>query len=351
MGNSGCDSKGCKNVSALSDSCSLPTISVVVPVYNGEQTVATCIESLLEQTYPTERYEVIVVENGSTDATSDVISRYPVSLLHSPVRGPAAARNLGLSQSQADIVAFTDADCVAHPRWLAELARLYVDDPDVAGVGGAILAYTHSERTAVERFLDEHPPLINWVSSADQYLPHLLTANASYRRPFLYRAGGFNPHHLAADDVDLSWRLQVEFGAKLAYAPKAVVYHHHRATQGGLARMYRRTGFVEILLDTMFWDAPGFRRRRGYHLRRLFEQSARLPLYLMAAVIRRVRLARGAITPYEAMVPLLALLRESSNIYGKLEGLWATRFMSDAEQALALEPGRMIGRLFSSHKE
>ena len=338
-------------MSVASDGGSLPTVSVVVPVYNGEGTVAACIESLLGQAYPADRYEVIVVENGSTDATSEVVSRYPVRLLHSPVRGPAAARNLGMCQSQADIVAFTDADCIAHPRWLLELSRLYAIDPDVAGVGGAILAYAHCERTDVERFLDEHPPLINWVSSADQYLPHLLTANASYRRALLHRVGGFNPYHLAADDVDLSWRLQVELGARLAYAPKAVVYHHHRATRAGLARMYRRTGFVEVLLDTMFWDAPGFRRRRGYHLRRLVGQCTRLPMYLAAAGVRRVRLARGEITPYKAAVPLLAFLRESSNIRGKLEGLWATRLMTDAEPALNLETGRMIGRLFSAQKE
>ena len=333
------------------DGDALPTVSVVVPVYNGAHTVAACVESLLEQTYPKGRYEVIIVENGSTDATSDVVARYPVRLLHSPVRGPAAARNLGYCQSQADIVAFTDADCIAHPRWLLELTRLYVDDPEVVGVGGAILAYAHDERTEVERFLDEHPPLINWVSSADQYLPHLLTANASYRRALLHRIGGFNPYHLAADDVDLSWRLQVELGVKLAYAPKAVVYHHHRATWEGLARMYRRTGFVEVLLDTMFWDAPGFKRRRGYHLRRLMGQCSRLPLYLAAAGLRRLRLARGEITPYEASVPILALLRESSNIRGKLEGLWATRFMADATPALEREAGQMIGRLFSPQKE
>ncbi len=329
----------------------LPTVSIVVPVYNGARTVAACIESLLEQAYPSDHYEVIVVENGSTDATSDVVARYPVRLLHSPVRGPAAARNLGYIQSQADIVAFTDADCIAHPRWLLEMTRLYVEDPEVGGVGGAILAYAHGERTEVERFLDEHPPLINWVSSADQYLPHLLTANASYRRTLLAQAGGFDPIFVAAADVDLSWRLQVELGAKLAYAPKAVVYHHHRATREGLGRMYRRTGFVEVLLDTMFWDAPGFKRRRGYHLRRLMGQCSRLPLYLAAAGVRRLRLARGEITPYEASVPILALLRESSNIRGKLEGLWATRFMADATPALEREAGQMIGRLFSPQKE
>lgn len=337
---------------SLQDGChGLPTVSVVVPVYNGERTIAACVESLLAQDYPADRYDVTVVENGSTDATSEVVGRYPVRILHSPVRGPAAARNLGTGQSQADIVAFTDADCIAHPRWLAELARPYVDDPEVGGVGGAILAYVHQERTDVERFLDEHPPLINWVSSADQYLPHLLTANASYRRSLLVRAGGFDPTYLAASDVDLSWRLQIDLGATLSYAPKAIIYHHHRATRAGLARMYRRTGFVEILLDTMFQNAPGYTRRRMYHVQRLVGQCARLPIYLGAVAIRRLRLARGKITPYEAEVPLLAFLRESSNIRGKAEGLVATRLMTDAEPALNLEASRMIGRLFSPQKE
>lgn len=326
-------------------------MSIVVPVYNGAHTIAACIESLLGQAYPAGRFDVFVVENGSTDATGEIVGRYPVRLLRSPVRGPAAARNLGFAHSQADIVAFTDADCIAHPRWLAELTRLYADDPGVGGVGGAILAYAHPQRTDVERFLEEHPPLINWMSSADQYLPHLLTANASYRRVLLHRIDGFNPHHLAADDVDLSWRLQLDLGVRLAYAPKAIVYHHHRATREGLARMYRRTGFVEILLDTMFGGAPGYTRRRPYHLQRLAVQCARLPVYLASAGIRRVRLARGRITPYEAGVPLLALLRESNNIRGKLEGLVATRLMTDADPALNLEAGRMIGRLFPPRKE
>jgi len=328
-----------------------PTISVVVPVYNGERTIAACIESLLAQDYPADRYDVIVVENGSTDATSEVVGRYPVGILHSAVRGPAAARNLGVGQSKADIVAFTDADCIAHPRWLVELARAYADEPEVGGVGGAILAYVHEERTNVERFLDEHPPLINWVSSAGQYLPHLLTANASYRRSLLISAGGFDATCLAASDVALSWRLQIDLGTRLMYAPKAVIYHHHRATRAGLARMYRRTGFVEVLLDTMFQHAPGYTRARMYHLQRLVGQCSRLPIYLGAAAMRRLRLARGKITPYEAEVPFLAFLRESSNIRGKVEGLLATRLMIDASPALSLEAGRMIGRLFSPQKE
>ena len=333
------------------DGRALPTVSVIVPVYNGEHTVAACIESLLAQTYPADRFDVIVVENGCTDATSEVVGRYPVRLLHSAPRGAAAARNLGVTQSDADIIAFTDADCIAHPRWLAELVRPYIDDPEVMGAGGAIVAYVHRERTDVERFLAEHPPLINWVSNAGQFLPHLLTANASYRRALLARAGGFDPTYVAAADVGLSWRLQLEMGAKLVYVPQAVVYHHHRATRKGLARMYRRTGFIEVVLDARFRDAPGFTRRRAYHLRRLFSQCARLPLYVAAAGMRRLRLARRRITPYEAAVPILALLREGSNIVGKLEGLVATRFMTDGEHALHLEADRMIERLFSPRKE
>jgi len=121
-----------------------------------------CIESLLAQDYPASRYDVLVIENGSTDATTEVVSRYPVRLLHSHARGPAAARNLGLRHTCADIVAYTDADCIAHTRWISELVRTYTADPTVGGVGGPILAYVHDARTAVER-LDLLPGEAAWI--------------------------------------------------------------------------------------------------------------------------------------------------------------------------------------------
>ena len=117
-----------------------PTMSVVVGVYNGAETIAACLESLLSQNYPRRAYDIIVVENGSTDGTGEVVRRFPVRLYHRQETGTTGARNLGIAESQADIIATTDCDCVAHPDWLAELVKPY-RSPEVGGVGGAVLAY------------------------------------------------------------------------------------------------------------------------------------------------------------------------------------------------------------------
>ena len=331
-----------------------PTVSIIVPVYNGADTIAACLESVLGQDYPADAYDVIVVENGSTDDTTAIVqhfcTRHPVRLFHSHERGPAVARNLGLAMSEADIVAFTDADCIAHPDWLSELVKPYAD-PGIGGVGGAILAYQHANRTVVETFSEECSPLVNFVSGENEFLPHLYTANGSYRRSLLDEVGGFNPNLVTAEDVDLAWRIQLRTGARLHYAPQAIIYHHHRSTCTGIARQYRQYGFGEILLDTMYGQQPGYPRSRGYQVRRILRQVAALPRYAVSAMIRQARRAAGRATRYEVAVPGLWLLIESSNIRGKLEGLLTTRFMTDARPALNMKAETLIARFFPSCKE
>lgn len=324
-----------------------PTVSVIVPVYNGAGTIAACLESVASQDYPAGAYEVIVVENGSTDDTTAIVERYPVRLLHSEDRGPAAARNVGLASTESEIVALTDADCIADPNWLTELVKPYAD-AGIGGVGGAILAYDHPDRTAVEAFSAQHSPLVNYMSGEHEYLPHLYTANASYRRELVARVGGFNARMVTADDVDLSWRIQLQTGAKVGYAPGAIVRHQHRSTRLGLAKQYRQYGFGEILIDTMYRRHPGYPRGRRHQLCRLLSQVAALPRYAASAVLYRLRLAAGRITPDVAAIPGLCWLVESSNIRGKLMGLAATRFMGDARPALNLEPAALIARFFST---
>lgn len=328
----------------------VPFVSVIVPVYNGADTIGACLKSLLSQNYPTDAYEVIVVENGSTDDTTRIVEEYPVRLFHSDKRGPAAARNFGLTRSEAEIVAFTDADCIADRNWLSELVKPYAD-PKIGGVGGAILAHNHPDRTIVEMFSEEHSPLVNFVSGEGEFLPHLYTANASYRRGLLGKVGGFNPKLITAEDVDLAWRLQLQTGIRLHYAPTAVIYHRHRSARADLARQYRQYGFGEILLDTMYGTCAGYPRSRRYQLRRILSQMAALPRYALSAMIRRFRLATGRATPYQMAVPQLCFLIESSNIQGKLEALIATRFMRNAQPVLNMKAEVLITRFFPRRKD
>jgi len=326
---------------------SLPTISIIIGVYNGAEMIGECLESLLDQNYPSYLYDIIVVENGSTDNTIDVVRRYPVRLYQNPTRGLASARNYGLLQSDAEIIASTDADCIAHPDWLRELVRSYAD-PEVGGVGGYIAAYARDERTMVELFLEEYAPLINFISGEHEFLPHLLGANASYRRHLLLQIGGYNERLITAEDVDVSWRIQLETGARLVYAEKAIIYHHHRTTEHGLKRLYQHYGFGEILLDTLYRECDGYPRDLNFQCRRIMGQMAALPRYMRSMLVRRWRLARGRISPYEAEVPRLWLLIEWSNIRGKLRALKATRLMRTAEPILASDRDSLIQLLYGT---
>lgn len=303
------------------------TVSIIVPVYNGENTINECLESLLSLNYPSNCYDIIVVENGSTDRTTEIVQQYPVNLLHSAQRGPAAARNVGINASNSEIVVFTDADCIADRDWLIELVKEY-DDPDVGGVGGCIEAYPRQNRNPVELFSDNNSPLINYVSGDNEYLPHLYTANASYRRKLVNQVGGFDPALFSAEDVDLAWRVQLETGYKISYAPKAVIFHQHRTTLKGLSRQYRQYGFGEILLDTMYQNYANYPRTRLFQIKRIVLQAKALVIYIGSIVIRQYRYTRGMIDESARLNPHFMLRIEANNIIGKLEAVVATRFMT-----------------------
>ena len=336
-------------MSTHTDPTYFPTITVVVPVYNGAMTIANCLESLLAQTYPADRYEVVVVENGSNDETGAVVARYPVRLFHNEVRGPAAARNRGIHESQSELIAFTDADCIVTPNWLAELVQPF-QDPAIGATGGDIQPYRHNQRTDVELFNDENSPWANYLSGKHEFLPQLYTPNAAYRRSLLIAINGFNERILTGEDVEISWRIQMETGTQFAYTRQAIVYHHHRSTWQGLSRQYRQYGFGEILLDTLFAQHAGYPRSLKTQLRRLLGQTLALPRYVVSGLLRGVRLARGRVNTYEATVPWLWFLAESSNIRGKIEGLFATHFMTNSQAALNIRADAFIQRMFPSRK-
>jgi len=96
----------------------MPFVSVIVPVLNGERTIRECIVSLLNMDYPVERREILVVDNDSTDRTTDIIKNFPVRYLREERRGASHARNRGIEASKGAILAFTDADCAVTTRWL-----------------------------------------------------------------------------------------------------------------------------------------------------------------------------------------------------------------------------------------
>ena len=205
---------------------------MIVPVRDGESTIADCIDAILAAEYPSDCREVLVVDNGSTDGTASLIKARPVTYLSEPEPGVSNARNRGIAESTGDILAFVDADCLVEPQWLTELVRPF-EDPEVGAVAGDLQHVpptTPAERQAARL-------LGNWQQFAFNSDPaYPITANAAYRREVIDRIGPFDPHMTRAQDVELGLRFQERSGRRLAYAEQATARHRNRSTQLGFFR-------------------------------------------------------------------------------------------------------------------
>jgi len=301
-----------------------PFVSIVIPVYNGARTIRLCLDAIQQLDYPRERYEVIVVDNNSTDGTPEIVSQYPVRLLHErELQGPHAATNTGVRQARGEIIAFTDSDCVPETGWLRALVAPFSDE-DVVAVGGRIEAYQPA--SPVERFLQKLKPLRHCYQMSESFPVPIITANAAYRADALHAVGFFNANMYTGSEVDLAWRVQWTTGGKVVFVPEAVVYHKFSPSVRPLFRHFRIYGYSEIMLGTLYKDMPGYPRPPRDQLRVMLRQGRALLTY-MASLVYRSLTARFRKQGLDYVLwPALWLVAESGNICGKLEALWLTRF-------------------------
>ena len=204
-----------------------PTVSVIVPAHNAAPHLRECLISLRNLKYPADRFEVVVVDNNSTDETPAIARDVGFEPLACARPGPAAARNLGIRQTRGEIVVFIDSDAVADPDWLVHLMKPF-DDPNVGGVGGRIAPcrrITGPEIHATIRgVLDQK----QYAAGLPPYmLPFVATVNAAYRASILKELGGFDEEFTIGEDADLAWRAQWA-GWELAYVEEARVRHYNR---------------------------------------------------------------------------------------------------------------------------
>lgn len=238
----------------MSEDGALPFASVVVPVRNGAGTLAGCLESLVHGTYPSVSREIVVVDNGSTDDTARIADRYRVRTVYEPRRGRPHARNRGILESCGEIVAFTDADCLASPRWLSRLVEGFADD-GVWAVAGEI--HAHEPTTVTERFMARREEKWQQVVLS---LPErfAITSNVAFRRQAFERIGTFDPEFVTAEDVDFGWRFFADDRMSLRYAPEAVVHHRLRRTLRELIVQQVGLGYGRAILRTRYGLPRGY---------------------------------------------------------------------------------------------
>ncbi|MGH7557915.1 MAG: glycosyltransferase [Gemmatimonadota bacterium] len=224
---------------------SLPFLSIIIPTYSRPDQLATCLRALADQRYPCDRFEVIVVDDGSPSPLNPVVDAFrahiELTLLRQSNAGPSLARNTGAARARGALLAFTDDDCVPDPGWLSALAGTFRSYPE-ALLGGQTIGVltTNPYATAsqllvsyVYAYYNRDPDEARFFASNNMAVP---------ARLFL-EIGGFNTvqTRAAAEDRELCdhW---ISLGYRLRYVPDAVIRHAHALTPGGFWRQHFNYG-------------------------------------------------------------------------------------------------------------
>jgi len=315
-----------------------PRVSVVVCTYNGARTIRDCLDGLSRLVYPD--YEVIVVDDGSSDASGVIARQYGCRLIKTENRGLANARNTGLAAATGEIVAYLDDDAYPDPDWLTYLASTFLRTA-YAGVGGPNIAPAGDGPIA--ECVARAPGGPVHVLVTDREAEHIPGCNMAFRKSCLEAIGGFDPQfRTAGDDVDVCWRLQ-ERGWKLGFHPAAMVWHHRRNSVRTYWRQQIGYGRAEAMLERkwpekyngpghvrwvgrMYGDglthALGWRRSRVYHgvwggapFQSLYQPAPSLlgslpqmpEWHLMTASLAGIAALSAAWRPFKLAFPLLAV--------------------------------------------
>jgi glycosyltransferase involved in cell wall biosynthesis len=227
------------NQSKLNDAGRAPFVSVIIPTYNRAQMVGITLESFFNQNYPTDRYEIIVVDNNSSDNTKQVVdewgSRAPVPLIYvfEGRQGVHYARNTAFKHSSGDILYYTDDDMIAAPDLLAEIIKPFYFDPRVASVTGRVLPRWAEQPpkwvidycfNAMLSLQDRRESLIISPDDCGVYSCH-----QAMRREAFERSGGFNPENTAGEwigdgETGLNIKLK-ELGYLFGFIGSSITYH------------------------------------------------------------------------------------------------------------------------------
>lgn len=208
-------------------------ISFIVPAYNSEKTIEKCLESILSQSG---KKEVLVVYTPSKDRTLEILKKIQgIRILVSRKPGPAPARNLGLKNAKGKYIAFIDSDCILPRNW-AQKAKKFLENPEIAGVGGPGIS---KEKSLVSQALDA---LLFGVHKnvKKKYVLSLATMDVMYRKDAI-QGLRFDESLLTGEDPEFNFRLRKR-GYKLLFSRELWVYHYHPVTLRGVLKKWYNYG-------------------------------------------------------------------------------------------------------------
>ena len=210
-----------------------PSVTVIVPVRNGEQTIQSLLESLQKLDYDRNKIEVIVVDGNSKDKTREIVKNYPVKLVIENREGLNLARNIGIKCSNGEIIAITDSDCIVPQNWVTKIVENF-KDPKVSCVGGSAKAlsadfvsqYADNSIVRLMPFFRKREEL----EKVKPFFRHPAGCNMAFRRKVAEEVGYFDENiQFGFDEVEFADRI-CRAGYKMVLDPEVTVWHKHRST-------------------------------------------------------------------------------------------------------------------------
>lgn len=212
-------------------------VTVIVPVWNNPEQLERCIEALQAQDYPADRFEIVVVDNGSTDDTADRARATGVRVLVQPKPGSYAARNLGIANTSSDYLAFTDSDCIPDPKWLSTAMARAEAEPNLGVVAGRIKLFSVAGADA-NRWAESYEAVVAFPQHQAS-IGTCATANWVSPRAAIVEAGGFDETVKSGGDHHMGMKIR-DSGRTMLYEPEMIVLHPTRATFSALLEKRRR---------------------------------------------------------------------------------------------------------------
>ena len=317
-----------------------PRIAVIVPAYQAEGCVVRAVEALLDQTLGRDAYEVVVVDDGSSDRTAEVAGAAGARVLRQANAGAAAARNHGVRETTADVLVFTDADCEPARDFLERLIAP-LDDAAVDGAKGTYLTrQTEVVARLVQLEYESRYAVTRRAEARDGKIDFVETYASAFRRGVFERAGGFDDRIRMVEDQEFSFRAAAH-GATMRFVPEARVHHLHASTWWRYARKKAGIGYWKVVVLRLYPE----RAVRDSHTPQTLKLEVALAGLFWAALVAAAPFAGwtglrwawlAPLAPLAALLALAAPFVARAARRGAVLAAWAPLFVLVRDTALGL---------------
>lgn len=308
----------------------LPFTSIIIPVLNGAAQVNACIKSLKNLDYPNDRYEIIVIDNGSTDNTLEILKKADIILLTESKKGRAYALNTGLKACQGSIICSTDISCIAEPLWLKRMTS-HFQDPEVGCVAGEIKLLKDSNSPIID-FQERQnymSPMYAKNRNKPPYFPFADGASCAFRKDMLDQIGPFEEQFFKAADVEICYRMQILSNFKIVFDEQAILWEPGEPTFSALLKQRFKIGAGRKLMQIKY---PLIYQTSHLSLKQRY-WSIRNKLNSFAAFCKSFIL--GFSEPSQRLVSYDLLISLSMQIAEKLGRLFAPRIIKNKNLSLS----------------